>query len=85
MTSQLENEPKIMESGSHPGGRSATVEDVLDEIQREKSWRGLIIVALLLTTHASTAYVINYPNFGGFIPYTSWRCQENSIVCTERV
>ncbi|KAL5256234.1 hypothetical protein ACHWQZ_G011453 [Mnemiopsis leidyi] len=85
MTSQLENEPTIMESGSHPGGRSATVEDVLDEIQREKSWRGLIIVALLLTTHASTAYVINYPNFGGFIPYTSWRCQENSTVCTERV
>ena len=66
-------------------GKISTVEGVLAEIQSHRPWRGLILLIVLLTTHMSTAYVISYPNLGGFIPYSNWMCNPASSLCTERV
>ena len=66
-------------------GKISTVEGVLDQIQSQSPWRGLVVLILLLATHLSTAYAISFPNFGGYIPYRKWECIGTSTLCTDRL
>ena len=61
-----------------------SVEDVLERIQDRKSIRGLIVAVLIMTVHLSSVFSIQYPIYGGFIPYNEWQCVGENSSCKDR-
>ena len=62
-----------------------SVEDVIEKIQERLSLRGICIMVLIMTVHLSSIFSIQFPVYGGFIPYTEWKCVEGSGRCEARV
>eukprot|EP00116_Pleurobrachia_bachei_P000896 sb/3461158/ len=68
-------------------GRSVamTTEEVVDSIAGKPSPSYVILWLVLMSFNAVCALVAYFPNFGGYLPYTMWRCSWESEECFKRL
>eukprot|EP00116_Pleurobrachia_bachei_P001195 sb/3461457/ len=62
-----------------------TTEEVVDSIAGKPSPSYVILWLLVVTFRVVCALVAYFPNFGGYLPYTMWRCSWESEECFNRL
>ena len=64
---------------------SLSTENLVDQIAAKPSIANLIHLVGIMSSQIMMVMVMFFPNFGGYIPYTEWRCNRTSVICYERV